>query len=100
MERIAVTARLRQGAESRARELIAAGPPFDPRSVGLVEHSVYLGNDLVVFVFEGPGLPRRLSDLVNERIYAAAFGSWAEVLAEQPRIAHETYHWNSKEANR
>ncbi|HEX9351828.1 MAG TPA: hypothetical protein VF877_11205 [Gaiellaceae bacterium] len=97
MERIAVTARLRPGAECRARELIAAGPPFDPSTVGLSEHSVYVGNDLVVFVFEGVGLSRRLSDLVNDRIYAASFGSWAEVLAEQPRVAHEAYHWDPKE---
>jgi hypothetical protein len=96
MERIAVTARLWQGAESRARELIAAGPPFDPREVELAEHSVYVGNDLVVFVFEGLRLALRLSDLVNDGIYAASFGAWSEVLAEQP-LAHEAYHWDSKE---
>ncbi len=97
MERIAVTACLRQGTEARARELIEAGPPFDLRALGLVEHSVYLGTGLVVFVFEGKGLRRKLSGLVNDRIYAASFGAWADVLAEQPRLAHETYHWDLKE---
>jgi len=97
MERIAVTARLRKGAEARARELIEAGPPFDPVTVGLAEHSVYLGDGLVVFVFEGTGLQRKLSALVNDRAYAASFGAWTEVLAEQPRLAHETYHWDPKE---
>jgi hypothetical protein len=45
-------------------------------------------------------LARRLSDLVNDRIYAASFGAWGEVIAEQPRLAHEAYNWNPKEGNR
>ena len=34
MEQIAIVARLKSGAEPRAAELIAAGPPFDPIEVG------------------------------------------------------------------
>ena len=56
MERVVITARLNEGSEERARELIAAGPPFDPSQAGLTHHGVYLGNDVVVFVFEGEGV--------------------------------------------
>ena len=97
MERIAITARLRPGREERARELLKAGPPFDPGRVGFNRHSVFLASDLVVFVFEGEGLGSRLSGLINDPLRAAAFAAWGPVLAERPRLAHETYYWDVKE---
>jgi nucleotide-binding universal stress UspA family protein len=97
MERVAVIARLRHGREPDARELIDAGPPFDMRDTGLVNHSVFVGNGTVVFLFEGDDLERRLTKLVNDPVLAAGFGAWAPVLAESPRVAHEAYQWNRKE---
>ena len=97
MERVVITARLKEGSEERARELIVAGPPFDPSQAGLTQHGVYLGHDVVVFVFEGEGVAGRLSQLVNDRLNSASFSAWAPLLAEQPRLAHEAYHWDSKE---
>jgi hypothetical protein len=95
MERVAVTARLRPGSEERARTLLEAGPPFDPARVGFTRHSVFLGPDLAVFVFEGERLGERLSGLINDPVRAAAFSSWAPLLAGRPRLAHETYYWDS-----
>ncbi len=97
MERIAITAQLRPGTEERARELVAAGPPFGPAGVGLVRHDVFLGRSLVLFVFEGEGIERRLSDLLNDRAAASSFGPWAPLLEEPPHIAHQAYHWDTKE---
>jgi hypothetical protein len=51
MEQLAIVARLKSGAEPRARELIASGPPFDPAESGFDRHAVYLSVDEVVFVF-------------------------------------------------
>lgn len=97
MQRVAVTARLRDGAEAEARELIDAGPPFDLGDAGFEQHSVFVGSGLVVFVFEGDDLERRLTELVNDPVLAAGFGAWGPVLAESPQVAHETYHWSGKE---
>ena len=97
MERIAVTVRLKPGSDARARELLRAGPPFGPREAGLRQHDVYLGPDIVVFVFEGAGVEERLSQIVNDRLSSASFSAWAPLLAEQPRLAHESYHWLDKE---
>lgn len=97
MQRVAVTAHLRDGAEAEARELIDAGPPFDLGDAGFEQHSVFVGSDLVVFVFEGDDIERRLTELVNDPVRAAGFGAWAPVLAESPRVAHETYFWSRKE---
>jgi nucleotide-binding universal stress UspA family protein len=97
MERIAITARLTEGSEERVRELVAAGPPFDPGRVGLTQHGVYVGRETVDFVFEGDDVAGRLSQLLNDRLNSASFSAWAPLLAEQPRLAHEAYHWNPKE---
>ena len=97
MERVAITARLKEGSEARARHLVAAGPPFDPRRIGLAQHNVYVGQGLVVFVFEGDGVERRLSHLVNDRLNSPSFSAWAPLLAEQLQLAHEAYHWDTKE---
>ncbi len=98
MERVAVTVRLRSGCEERAVALVEAGPPFDPARGGLTRHSVFLGSDLVVFVFEGDRLRSRLSALINDPVRAGAFAAWGPLLADRPRLAHETYHWDCKEA--
>ena len=97
MERIAVTARLNPGCEHRARELLKAGPPFDARQLGLRKHDVFVGPDLVVFVFEGGGVEETLSEIVNDRLIAGSFSAWAPLLAEQPRLANDSYHWNREE---
>jgi hypothetical protein len=96
MDRIAVIARLKHGSEEKARGLVATGPPFDPRGLGIVEHSVFIGNGFVVFVFEGDGLEKRLADLANDPVRSAAFGAWAPILVDAPRLAHEAYHWPAR----
>ena len=97
MQRIAVTVRLRAGAEAEARKVIEAGPPFDLGGAGFEQHSVYVGSDLVVFVFEGDDVERHLGELLNDRVRSAGLGAWGPVLAETPRVAHETYYWSGKE---
>lgn len=97
MERVAITVKLKQGSEARARDLVAAGPPFDPSRAGFIQHGVYVGHDIVVFVFEGDDVGQRLSHLLNDRLSSASFGGWAPLVAEQPRLAHEAYHWEPKE---
>jgi nucleotide-binding universal stress UspA family protein len=97
MERIAITARLKERSEARARKLVEAGPPFDPGRAGLAQHGVFVGPGLVVFVFEGDDVEEKVSRLLNDRLGSAAFSAWGPLLAEQPRLAHEAYHWDEKE---
>jgi nucleotide-binding universal stress UspA family protein len=76
---------------------VAAGPPFDAARAGLTQHGVYVGHDIVVFVFEGEGVGQKLSRVLNDRLNSASFSAWAPLLAGQPRLAHEAYHWDPKE---
>jgi nucleotide-binding universal stress UspA family protein len=97
MEGIAVTAKLKPGAAGAAKRLLSAGPPFDPAKAGLERHAVYFGNDLVVFVFEGPAVEQDVAALLNDPLRSASFSAWAPLLAESPRLATETYYWESEE---
>lgn len=94
-ERVVVVARLKDDAHDVAQRLIAAGPPFDPGAIGLQSHGVYLSGGEVVFLFEGTGAVRRLSDLVNDVVTSASFSAWAPLLEDTPRLAHELYHWTA-----
>lgn len=79
----------------RAADLVATGPPFDPQDLGLERHSVYVGDDLVIFVFEGEDVEGRVSALVNDPVRSASFAAWTPLLAGTPALAHETYHWEA-----
>jgi hypothetical protein len=99
MEQLAIVARLKPGAEPRAAELIANGPPFDPTESGLDGHTVYLSADEVVFVFEGHEVEWIVDRLVDDPVHwlvGEALERWRPLLDDQPRIARPVYVWRPK----
>jgi hypothetical protein len=95
VERLVVTLKLRKRTGERAAELIAAGPPFDPADLGLARHAVYLGDDLVIFAFEGEDVEQRVRSLINDPVRSASFAAWMPLLAGRPALAHETFYWEA-----
>ncbi len=96
MERLALTARLKEGAQPRAEELIAKGPPFDLQAGGFVRHSVFLSATEVVFVFEAPEVEWLVSALVDDPfrfMVAEALDDWRPLVEGTPRIARERFSW-------
>lgn len=96
MEQIALLARLKAGAEQRAAELIAEGPPFDPTELGLRRHSVYLAADAVIFVFEGHEVESAVDGLIENParwMVNEAFDAWRPLIEGDPRIARPAYVW-------
>ena len=93
VERIAVIAQLRPGSEERAKSLLAAGPPFEPATLGLTSHDVYLAHGAVVFAFEGRDVERLVSELLNDPSASGSFSAWGPLLAGPPTIALPAYHW-------
>ena len=94
MQRIAVIAKLKEGAAESARELLEEGPPFDPDALGFDRHAVYLSEEEVVFIFEGArvgSLIRTLSKAGGET--RRAFAAWDPLLDGLPRLAQESYFW-------
>ena len=96
MGRIGVIAQLVPGARERAEEIVAAGPPFDLAKAGFSEHSIFIGGDSVLFVFDGPDVERRVSALAADPGASSALSHWAPILAGTPHMAHEVFTWKGE----
>ena len=95
---LAVVLPLVAGKREQVRALLSDGPPFDPESVGLIRHQVFLGDAEVVFVFEadpGGGLERVVA---APAVWSAAAG-WEELIAGPPRATRLAYTWEASEEN-
>ena len=102
VERLAVIARLKPGAEVAAAELIAAGLLFDPEQSGFQrQHTIYLAADNVVFVFEGHKVEALIDKLIDDPFHwmlRQAIEQWTPLLDESPQIAREKFFWESPQA--
>jgi hypothetical protein len=94
-QRVAVVATLLPDSRARAAEIIAKGAPYGLRLAGFRRHSVFLAEEVVVFVFEGEGIEGLVRDLVNDRSISAAFGAWAPLLQGTPVLAREEFYWQA-----
>jgi hypothetical protein len=96
-QRIAFTAHVRAGERERLAKQFEAGPPFDPAAAGFHEHAVFLGDEDVLFLFEGD------DPLPAVRRLAAKPGLLGEVLkmagaVSPPHTMREVYRWSRDEA--
>jgi hypothetical protein len=96
VQRIAVVANLRPGAADEASRLIEAGPPFDLHASGLDRHTVFLGSDTAVFVFEG-GNPQAVLRALSGVSEQSILGEWESLVDGTPKITREAYAWVSPE---
>jgi hypothetical protein len=100
MERVAIIARLKEGSEQRAAELVGAGPPFDLTDTGIVRHSIYISASEAVFVFEGHEVEWIVDQLIDEPFHYElhrALEQWREIVDGQPRVARERFGWQLDE---
>jgi hypothetical protein len=94
-ERVAVVAKLSPNSRERAAEIIGKGAPYGLAQAGFQRHSVFLAEDSVIFVFEGPGIEVLVRDLVNDPARSAAFSVWAPLLEGSPALAREEFYWHA-----
>jgi hypothetical protein len=100
MERVAIIARLKEGSEQRAAELVGAGPPFDLANTGIVRHSIYISAKEAVFVFEGHEVEWIVDQLIDEPFHydlQRALDRWREIVDGKPRVARERFGWQLDE---
>jgi hypothetical protein len=96
MSKIALIARLKDGAEAEAQELLLRGPPFDPVAAELERHTVFLSAGEVVFVFEGVDVEWKIDELVDEPFawpMQEALDAWKPLIESPPRIARPVFEW-------
>jgi hypothetical protein len=92
---VAEVAKLRPGSREQASEILASGAPYELAETGFRRHSVYLGEETVVFAFEGPSVERLVSDLVGDPSRSAAFSTWGPLLEGTPALAREEFYWEA-----
>ena len=93
MNRLVIVARLKEGAQEEAEQLLLEGPPFDPGDLGFTRHDAYLTSREVVFAFEAPEVEWLVNDIVDDPVLSASFTPWQKLLDGPPRLAHERFHW-------
>jgi hypothetical protein len=92
--RVAIVLPIEVGSHGAVRELLAAGPPFDPRDIpGLERHEVFLSADEVVFTFDAELGDRALDALVAAPELWSAAVAWREHIAGPPRLAESAFSW-------
>ena len=94
-DRLAIVGRLRPGSRERAREIIAAGPPYELNEAGCRRHSIFLAEETVVFVFEGSGVEALVSKLIGDPAASGSFSVWGPLLTGTPTLAQEEFNWEA-----
>lgn len=92
MTRLVVVGPLKEGARTRAQELLENGPPFKLERTSFDRHEVFVTDHEVVFLFEGP--PGSVLELSGEdpTLWKAA-AAWSQCLAGRPRVARSAFSW-------
>ena len=93
MHRFVVTASLKGGTAHLVAEILREGPPFDLADTSFERHEIFLGDDELVFVFEGPSADaeaRRLFEApgVLERVMRIR-----PYLESAPKVPGEIFSW-------
>ena len=92
LDRVLVIVPLQPGSAERAAEILTHGPPFDPETLGLDRHEVYLTDEEAVFVFETVS-QATFDRLVSDASLWAAAAAWNDLVAAPPRLAVDAYSW-------
>jgi hypothetical protein len=88
-ERAAIALPVRPECEGRVRRLVRSGPPFAPAQLGVDEHSVYLTEGAVVFVFVGADARGAVERLTRSPRAWQAGLAWRRYLAGAPCLLAE-----------
>lgn len=99
-EQVVVVLPLRKGRLSRAKELVAQGPPFDPAVLGLARHEVFLSEAEAIFVFEGRNVGRKFERLTRDPTLWQAGLAWRSCVGGRPRISSDTFRPRDQPAYR
>jgi hypothetical protein len=93
MHRFVLTAELRRGSAPEVARILREGPPFDISKTSLERHEVFLSDEEIVFLFEGPHADREASRLLSSRRVLSRGGRIGAHLLAPPRTPAERFSW-------
>lgn len=88
-----MTALLREGSGPKVAELLREGPPFDIDQTSLERHEVFLGENEVVFLFEGPHAEAEARRLLLDAGVLSRVGRIGLHIEGRPRLPAEVFRW-------
>jgi hypothetical protein len=91
--RLAIVVPLREDATAAVRALLAQGPPFDPETLDLDRHLVFLTPSEAVFVFESAVGAGALEPLLQDPKLWQSVATWHDLISGPPRIAEDVFSW-------
>jgi hypothetical protein len=91
--RVAIAARIRPGKREQLARRLAEGPPFDLADRGFTRHQAFLGDQTVVFVFEGIGALERVNDL--SRGLPITELARMGLLIQTPQVLPDSFEWQA-----
>jgi hypothetical protein len=93
VSRFVVTAQLREGSGPEVAELLRDGPPFDIEETTLLRHEVFLGENEVVFLFEGPHAEAEARRLMLDARALSRVRHLGAHIEGRPRMPTEVFRW-------
>jgi hypothetical protein len=94
--RTALVVPIDPGHHEAVRELVADGPPFDPREIpGLRRHEVFVSPHEAVFVFEADSDVEALETLLEDPELWRSAAAWRAHTAGPPRLATAGFSWSA-----
>jgi len=99
-ECVAVVVPLVEGRSEVVRDFLEEGPPFDPGSIGLLGHKVFLTEREAVFVFETESCALTFERILAEPEFWDAESAWERCAAGAPRVGAAVYEWPERRRTR
>jgi hypothetical protein len=93
---VAVVVPLTDGRCDVVREFLSEGPPFEPGTIGLESHTVFLTDHEVIFVFETEEGVRAFERILAEPELWDVISSWEHCMSEEPRVAQPVFEWRRR----
>ena len=93
--KIVIVLPLAPGKHDVARAFLEEGPPFEPSSIGLATHEVFMTENEAIFVFGTGKDVHPLEKILAEPELWEVVSSWEDVAGGPPRVADVVYDWAS-----
>ncbi len=97
-ESVAVVVPLSEGRSEVVQEFLGEGPPFDPGTIGLESHKVFLTDREAIFVFDTVEGAEAFEHILAEPDFWDVVSAWEHSVSEEPRIGSLVFEWRGSQS--
>jgi hypothetical protein len=96
-KQVAIVAHIRSGKREQLALMLADGPPFALGTHGFTRHHVFLGDETVVFIFEGTAALEHVHDL-GQTLSLKDLARMG-LLIHEPQVLTKSFEWLATDAS-